>query len=93
MYDFLSTNIEYLKGVGPARAQILRQEAHIHTFEDLLYYFPFRYINKNNIVKIAQIQDDQTYITVRGRIVGVSEKGGGRQKRLVASLHDETGHI
>ena len=93
MYDFLSTNIEYLKGVGPARAQILRQEAHIHTFEDLLYYFPFRYINKNNIVKIAQIQDDQTYITVRGRIVGVSEKGGGRQKRLVASLHDDTGHI
>ncbi|MDE6515518.1 MAG: hypothetical protein K2L03_05710, partial [Bacteroidales bacterium] len=60
MYDFLSTNIEYLKGVGPARAQILRQEAHIHTFEDLLYYFPFRYINKNNVVKIAQIQDDQT---------------------------------
>lgn len=93
MYDFLSTNIEYLKGVGPARAQILRQEAHIHTFEDLLYYFPFRYINKNNIVKIARIQDDQTYITVRGRIVGVSEKGGGRQKRLVANLHDDTGHI
>lgn len=93
MYDFLSTNIEYLKGVGPARAQILRQEAHIHTFEDLLYYFPFRYINKNNIVKIAQIQDDQTYITVRGRIVGLSEKGGGRQRRLVASLHDDTGHI
>ncbi len=93
MYDFLSTNIEYLKGVGPARAQILRQEAHIHTFEDLLYYFPFRYINKNNIVKIARIQDDQTYITVRGRIVGLSEKGGGRQKRLVASLHDDTGHI
>lgn len=93
MYDFLSTNIEYLKGVGPARAQILRQEAHIHTFEDLLYYFPFRYINKNNIVKIAQIQDEQTYITVRGRIVGLSEKGGGRQKRLVASLHDDTGHI
>lgn len=93
MYDFLSTNIEYLKGVGPARAQTLRQEAHIHTFEDLLYYFPFRYINKNNIVKIAQIRDDQTYITVRGRIVGLSEKGGGRQKRLVANLHDETGHI
>ncbi|MDE7150052.1 MAG: ATP-dependent DNA helicase RecG [Bacteroidales bacterium] len=93
MYDFLSTNIEYLKGVGPARAQILRQEAHIHTFEDLLYYFPFRYINKNNIVKIAQIQDEQTYITVRGRIVALSEKGGGRQKRLVASLHDDTGHI
>lgn len=93
MYDFLSTNIEYLKGVGPARAQILRQEAHIHTFEDLLYYFPFRYIDKNNIVKIAQIQDEQTYITVRGRIVSVSEQGGGRHRRLVAGLHDDSGHI
>ena len=93
MYDFLSTNIEFLKGVGPARAQVLRQEGHIHTFEDLLYYFPFRYINKNNVVPIAHIRDEQTYITVKGRIVEVSEKGGGRQKRLVATLHDESGHL
>lgn len=93
MYDFLSTDIEYLKGVGPIRAQTLKKEAKIYTFGDLYYYFPFRYVDKSNFIKIGQIKDDQTYIVISGKIVSVTEKGVGRNKRLSAVLKDDSGHI
>lgn len=93
MFDFFEQNIEYLKGVGPNRAEILRKEARIFTYGDLLNYFPFRYIDRGNYIKIGQIADDKSYVAVKGSISKVEEKGFGRNKRLTALLCDDTGCI
>lgn len=93
MFDFFSQNIEYLKGVGPAKAEILKKEARIRTYGDLLNYFPFRYIDRGNFIPICQIRDDRNHIAIQGKIIKVEEKGFGRNKRLSAILSDGTGHI
>lgn len=93
MFDFGSQEIEYLKGVGPAKAQILKAEAGIRTYWDLLNYFPFRYVEKGNFIKIGQIPDDKNPVAVKGKISGVSEQGFGRSKRFTARLSDETGSL
>ena len=93
MFDFGSQEIEYLKGVGPAKAQVLKAEAGIRTYWDLLNYFPFRYVEKGNFIKIGQIRDDRNPVAIRGRITGIAEKGFGKSKRFTARLTDETGSI
>lgn len=94
MFDFFSTQIEYLKGVGPQRALLFKAEANIHTYGDLLNYFPYRYLDKSNYVQIAQIQTEQQAVVLRGKIIHIEEAGGNpRQKRLIAKLQDESGTI
>ncbi|MGI6339646.1 MAG: ATP-dependent DNA helicase RecG [Bacteroidales bacterium] len=93
MQDFLETNIVYLKGVGPKRAELLRSELKINTYRDLLYYFPFKYIDKTKFYKIAELDPDLPYVQVRGKIMGYSTDGFGRSKRLIADFGDETGII
>ncbi|MDE7072483.1 MAG: ATP-dependent DNA helicase RecG, partial [Bacteroidales bacterium] len=93
MFDFFAQEIEYLKGVGPARANILRSEAKVRTYGDLLNYFPFRYVEKGDFVGIGQIHDDRNPVAIKGKIKSVSEVGFGRNKRLVAQMCDETGCI
>ena len=93
MFDFFGQNIEYLKGVGPAKAQTLRQEAHVFTYGDLLTYFPFRYIDKGHFITINQIRDDQSYVAVKGKILKVESKGFGKSKRLSAVFGDGTGTV
>ena len=91
--QFLDTSIEFLKGVGPARANTLKQELGIFTYENLLYYFPFRYVDKTQFHTISQIQSDVMNVQLKGRIVRLEEVGRPRQKRLVATFEDETGEI
>jgi ATP-dependent DNA helicase RecG len=94
MYQpFLQTSIEYLKGVGPARADLLRKELNIHTFEDLLYLFPFRHVDRSQVMKIADIRSDAAYIQVKGVIRNMQEIGAKRSMRLTATLSDESGTI
>ena len=62
--DLLQTPIEFLKGVGPKRADVLRKEFEIFTFEDLLLYYPYRHIDKSKIYKIADIQSEEYYINM-----------------------------
>ena len=57
--NFLNTPIDYLKGVGPNRSEILKKEFHIFTFKDLLYFFPFSYIDRTNFYKIKEIELSQ----------------------------------
>ncbi len=68
MVDLLQTRIEYLKGVGPKRAELLDKELGIHTFEELLDYFPFRYIDRSRIHKVSQICDDSVYYQLVGTV-------------------------
>ena len=91
--NILDTPIEYLKGVGPKRASLLRSELGIDTFTDLLHYYPFRYIDKSKIFKIAEISGDQAYVQLKGRISNMRELGQKRGKRLVAILSDDSGSV
>ena len=89
----LSTPIEYLKGVGPIRSELLKKELNIFTYEDLLLHFPFRYVDKSNIHLISQINDSFPYVQFRGRIKKIEEKGNKRSKRLIAYFQDSSGVI
>jgi ATP-dependent DNA helicase RecG len=93
MNEFLQTSIEFLKGVGPQRAELLRKEINIYTFNDLLNYFPFRYIDRSKYHKISDLPYLDSYAQLKGRIVQVSEGGNGKFKKLTAKFQDESGMI
>jgi ATP-dependent DNA helicase RecG len=87
----LSSPIEYLKGVGPLRADLLKKELGIHTFGDLLEYIPLRHVDKTKVNLIREINPQTDYIQVAGRIVSLDIIGEKRAKRLVAELKDSSG--
>lgn len=87
----MTTPIEYLKGVGPARAELLKKEARLFTFNDLLNYFPFRYIDRTHITAIKDLNYNVEDVLVKGKIISVELMGSGRGSRLVAVLADRTG--
>ena len=89
----LSTPIEYLKGVGPIRAELLKKELRIFTYEDLLMHYPFRYIDKSNIHLISNVSEDISHIQFKGKIVRLEERGLKRSKRLIAYFRDSSGEI
>jgi ATP-dependent DNA helicase RecG len=93
MPDFLETNITYLTGVGPKRAELLSKELNINTFSDLLYYFPYKYIDRTRFYKISELDPDLPYVQIKGVITGYSTEGHGGGKRLVAEFRDDTGSI
>ena len=87
----LETPIDYLKGVGPTRADLLKKELHIFTYGDLLHHYPFRYIDKSIVYKIADLTADMPFIQLKGQIIKFEEKGQKNSKRLIAQFKDETG--
>lgn len=89
----LQTPIDYLKGVGPNRADLLRSELGIHTYQDLINLFPNRYIDKTQYYKINQLQQNTADVQIIGEIISLKEAGQGKAKRLVATFKDETGII
>jgi ATP-dependent DNA helicase RecG len=91
--EFLDTEITYLPGVGPKRAEFLNKELNIFTFRDLLYHFPYRYIDRTKFYKISEIDPDMPFIQIRGQIEGYAAEGQGKGKRLTADFRDETGTI
>jgi len=93
MQDFLDTNITYLTGVGPKRAELFNKELNIFTYRDLLYYFPYKYIDRTKFYKIAELDPDLPFVQIKGKIGGYSSEGRGAGKRLVADFQDETGNI
>jgi len=91
--SFLSTSIEYLKGVGPKRAATINKELGIYTFDQLLSYYPFRYIDRSKVHQIKHINSSEIHVQLKGKITRVSEAGEKRGKRLIAHLQDESGSI
>lgn len=89
----LSSPIEYLKGVGPLRADMLKKELNLYTFGDLLNHFPHRHIDKTQVTDIAKITPDQDFVQVKGILMGMDTLGEKRSKRLVSQLRDQTGQI
>ena len=93
MASLLQSNIEYLKGVGPPRGELLRKELDVHTFGELLKYYPFRYIDRSVIHKIKEITPQTQYIQLKGQIVEFRQLGDKKQKRLIATFRDGSGEI
>jgi ATP-dependent DNA helicase RecG len=91
--EFLLTPIEFLKGVGPKRAELLKTELGIFFFDDMLNYFPFRYVDRSKFSKVSEINTDQNFFQLKGKISHVQTVGEGRGKRLTAYLSDSSGHI
>ena len=87
----LDSNIEYLKGVGPQRAEVLKKELGIFTCRDLLFHFPFRYIDRTKFHKIRDVHNEGEQVQFRGILRRLETVGEGRARRLVGSLRDETG--
>ncbi|MEJ2114032.1 MAG: DEAD/DEAH box helicase, partial [Flavobacteriaceae bacterium] len=87
----LQTPINYLKGVGPNRADLLKSELGIHTYQDLINLFPNRYIDRTRYYKINELQRNTSEVQIIGEITHVQEVGQARKKRLVATFKDETG--
>ena len=87
----MNSPIEYLKGVGPVKGELLKKEANIFTFKDLLEYYPFRYIDRTKITAVNEITPAHDYIQCVGRIVSVETLGEKRGRRLVATFSDGGG--
>jgi len=87
------TAIEYLKGVGPERARLLKEELNIRTFEDLLHFFPNRYIDRSQFYPLNQLPNNNSEVQVKGKITQIEYLTQKRGKRLVAQFEDDTGVI
>ncbi|MDA3954031.1 MAG: ATP-dependent DNA helicase RecG, partial [Bacteroidales bacterium] len=93
MSDILQTEIKFLSGVGPKRAELLNSELRIFTFEDLLYYFPYKYIDRSKFYKINDLNTNLPFIQLKGKIINFNTVGEGHKKRLIANFSDGTGVI
>ena len=89
----LDSPIEFLKGVGPYRGELLKKELGIFSFRDLLHHFPFRYVDRSRFFTISEMNEELPYIQLRGTIKQITPHGGKRITRLVAQFSDETGTI
>ena len=89
----LDTPIEYLKGIGPQKGDVLRKEVGIYKFRDLLLYFPFRYVDRSTYQTVGEAANFEGYMQLKGTINKLSEVGKGRGKRLTAQFTDSTGSI
>src|SRR5574344_559495 len=90
---FLETPIEYLKGIGPERAKMLQRELGIFTYEDLLLYFPFRYVDRSQVSTINSINVEAPYVVLKGVISNPHTVNTGRSVHLTAIFTDGTGTI
>lgn len=93
MPDISNTDIKYLPGIGPKKAEILNKELDIYTVDDLLHYYPYKYIDKSRIFYVHEIDGNMPYIQLKGRITAFETFGEGRHKRLVGHFTDGTGFV
>ncbi len=93
MQQYLQQEIQFLPGVGPKRADLLREELGIQVFEDLLTHYPYRYVDRSRFYKISEVTSEMPHIQISGQIVGYASIGKGKGKRLVADFTDGSGHL
>ena len=95
MGSMLDNSIKFVQGVGEARAKLLEKELGIVTMRDMLYHFPFRYIDRSRTYKVAEVTEDNAsaYIQLRLRVVGKAFAGEGRKQRFTVYAADETGRV
>jgi len=93
MSNFFDTGIEFLKGVGPQKSALLKEELNISTFGDLLLHYPLRYEDRTKYYNISELHEDLPNVQIKGRLGNFKQAGPPRRKRLVAKFEDDTGEI
>ena len=93
MFDLTTRDIKYISGVGSQKAAVLNKELGVYTLHDLIYYFPYKYVDRSRIYHISEIDGNMPYIQLKGRILGFETIGEGRQRRLIAHFSDNTGIV
>ena len=93
MLDLDKRSITYLPGVGSKRAEILQKEVGISSFEDLLFYFPYKYIDRSRFYTVSEVNGNMPYIQLKGKITLFDTLGEGTAKRLIGKFSDGTGVI
>ncbi|GAB2462917.1 ATP-dependent DNA helicase RecG [Hymenobacter qilianensis] len=93
MSNFFNTKIEYLRGVGTQRAQLLQKELNLFTYGDLIQRYPFRYLDRTQFYNIVDLHDDLPYVQVKGVLRNREVLGEGPKQRLVAKIADESGEL
>ena len=91
--NFFQTSIEYLKGVGPSRAELLKKELGIFTFQDLANLFPNRYLDRTQFYKISQLEKNNAEVQIIGKLTQIKTVSQKNKKRLIAKLEDDSGSI
>ena len=87
----LETEVQYLPGVGPRRASLLRSELEVSTVGDLLHVYPFRYVDRSSIQKIADVRSENAYVQILGTVVSSEMPQGKGAKRLTVTVQDSSG--
>lgn len=93
MFDLSTRDIKFISGVGTQKAAVLSKELGIYSLRDLIYYFPYKYVDRSRIYYIHEIDGNMPYIQLKGKIVGFETFGEGRRRRLVAHFSDGTGVV
>lgn len=93
MSELAARDIKFLPGVGPKRAELLNKELGIYSLEDLLYYFPYKYIDRSRTYQVREINGNMPYIQLQGKIISFDTQGEGKARRLIAKFTDGTGII
>lgn len=93
MLDLSTRDVKYLQGVGPQRAAVLNKELNIYSLRDLLYNFPYKYVDRSRLYYIHEIDGNMPYIQLRGKVLSFETFGEGRQRRLVGHFSDGTGVV
>ncbi|MBP1617490.1 MAG: ATP-dependent helicase RecG [Bacteroidetes bacterium] len=93
MADYLETDIKFLSGIGPRKAEILNKEIDVFTVNDLLHYFPYKHIDRSRVYSVHEVDASMPYIQLKGQITAFETAGEGRKKRLIAHFTDGRGFI
>lgn len=91
--DKLLTDIKFLKGVGPVKAKLLNEDIGVYNFRDLLYHFPYKYIDRSVVQRVCDLQEGMPHVLLKGQIVGMGHEGAGRGERLIATFYDGSGYM
>lgn len=93
MADYLQTEIQFIPGVGPKKAALLRSELNIYTVKDLLQYYPYRYVDRSKFYKISELHPSMPYVQIRGKFMTAKTIDANRKQRFVAHFSDGAGYI
>jgi ATP-dependent DNA helicase RecG len=91
--DLLQQDIVYLKGVGEKKAKVFKSETQISSYQDLLLYYPYRYVDKSHFVRIVDIDSEDVYIQIKGTFSSPRMEGQPHKERLIYTFKDESGSI
>ena len=90
---FLDKELTYLPGIGPKRAELLQKELGLRTWEDLLYYFPYKHIDRSRLYRTSELTSDMPFVQLKGRFISFEQMGEGRKQRLIGHFTDGYGWV